>query len=265
VRGLQAERLELAPSRAGPRARSTLRAIAAFAWFYGLCPLKRNPWWSFHDALAPLSFLFFIALFGGERGIGYALAGAAVMVVVSSSIALETDAAFNRLVLRLQDMYVAAPISASAYILGISLANFITAVPALALVLGLAAYYQGFRAAMIPFAALSLVLVWAVFSFSGYVLSTKARDMKDLWTWSPIISMLVSVLPPVFYPLEAVPGLLRPFVLLVPTAAASRLMQACMGLLAPPPSELALMLLVLVLEATSAYYLAKRSIIWRSG
>jgi len=245
------------------RTAPSLASALAFAWFYGLCPLKRNIWWSFHDALAPLSFLFFIFLFGGQRGMGYALSGALVMVVVSSSIALETDAAFNRLVLKLQDMYVAAPISPIAYILGISLANLITALPALALVMALGSYFMAFRAAPLPLLLAALLLAWAVFSFLGYIISTRARDMKDLWTWSPIISVLVSVLPPVFYPLELLPPFARPLALLIPTAAASRLVQSSLGLIALAPLEIFPPLAVLGLEALAAYLLAKRMAAWR--
>ncbi len=243
--------------------RSVVIASAAISWFYGIMPLKRNVFWAFHYALTPLAFLFFIYLYGGSESVSFALAGGLVMVTVSVSIALETEAAFNRLILRLQEIYVSSPIPPFAYVIGLAISNGVYAIPGLIIFLGLTAYFIGLNFITLATIILALTLAWTSFSTIGFIISTKARDLKDLWTWSPIISMAASFLPPVFYPLEVLPEALRWVVYIIPTAIASRLIQSSFGVVSIALQEWMALWIALTLHAALAVTALLKRMKWR--
>jgi len=244
-------------------AKSTVVGLASIGWFYGLAPLRRNIFWALHHILAPISFLFFIYLYGGSKSIVFALAGGFVTVTIGTSITIETDAAFNRIVLKLQEIYVASPISPIAYVLGLAVSNAISALPGLAIFMGLSVFLLDLNAVILLTLFLTLTLTWTVFSFTGYIISTVARDMKDLWIWSPIITTLISFLPPVFYPAELLPEQFRWVVFVIPSAAASRLLQASFNAVNLAPAESMLLWLSLTAYAIAAAVAMLGRMRWR--
>lgn len=206
-----------------------MRGVLAIAWFYGFLPLSRNILWTLNYIGSPLSFLFLIHLYGGEFRTVYALAGAFVMVTLSTSVSMETEAAFNRIILKFQDIYVASPLKPISYIIGLATANILSAIPGILIFLVLTYLLASPHALFIPALMLSLTSVWITFSTIGFLISTLARDVKDLWTWTPILTIAFSVLPPVFYPAEILPRDVWWVVYLIPSATASRMLQATLG------------------------------------
>src|SRR5579863_3577223 len=102
--------------------RTQLRAVFALIWFDGLLPIRRSPMNAVNFVVSPLTILFFIYLFAGPKDAEFAISGGLTAVIVGSCIILETEAAFIRLVVRLQDMFVSSPLSPVSYVLGLSVA-----------------------------------------------------------------------------------------------------------------------------------------------
>lgn len=198
------------------------RAFFIIAWFNGYLNLKRSPFSIANFVLTPLSILFFIYIFGGANAATYGLVGGVVAVTVSSSIVLETDAAFTRIVLKIQDMFVSSPVHPAAYVGGLALSEVTTGVAGIILFGGLLGYYHAITIDGFLVILATVVLLWVCISALGFLLSTFARDVRDLWVYSPILTMLLSFLPPVYYPLEIVPSYLRPVAYLAPTTFAAQ-------------------------------------------
>ncbi|MDJ0269321.1 MAG: ABC transporter permease [Aigarchaeota archaeon] len=243
--------------------RRSIVGVAAIAWFYGIAPLRRNIYWSFHYALAPLAFLFFIYLYGGSGSVGYALAGGFVMVTVTASVSMETEAAFNRIVLKLHEMYVASPVRPLTYVIGLALANQLSAAPGVATFLVITTALTLLTPLLFFTIIFSLITVWITFSVLGYIISTLVRDLRDLWTWSPIITGLVSVLPPVFYPLELLPEALRGVAYIIPTATAARLVHIAIGAVTAAQQEWILLWTAAAIQSTIAIAVLLRNTRWR--
>jgi ABC-2 type transport system permease protein len=210
--------------------RSQLRSVATLAWFDGILPNLRSPFNMVNFVISPLTILFFIYLFAGSREAKFAIAGGLVAVTVGSSIVLETEAAFIRLVTKLQDMFVASPTPQGTYVIGLAIGQVFNGLPGIVLfsiLLLLNANIAPLQGFLIGLAAM---LTWASVSALGFMISTFARDMRDLWVYSPLITVLLAFLPPVFYPITVIPEGLRPLAYLAPTTYAAQIIQQAAGL-----------------------------------
>lgn len=249
--------------RYGSQAALYVKGILSIAWFYGYAQFKRNIFWSLHYVIAPLAFFFFIHLYGRGAGTPFAVAGGFIAVTLAASISMETEAAFNRIVLKLQDVYVASPVSPLTYVLGLALANMISAIPGVVIFLVLASLFLSIGLFFMLTLAAVTTSIWLTFSSLGFLLSTLARDVKDLWTWTPIISAALSVLPPVFYPLELLPGYLGWIVYAIPPATAARVLQGSLGAVSLGFTEALYLWAALLIQSSISVALLLRSIRWR--
>jgi ABC-2 type transport system permease protein len=207
-----------------------LRAIAALIWFDGVIPKMRSPFDFVNFVVSPLTVLFFIYLFAGPGKAVFAMAGGLVAVIVGSCIILETEAAFIRLVVKLQDMFVASPLSPLSYVIGLSVSQLFNGLLGIALFCTLLAANRPIAAAGWLVIALAAVLTWASVSALGFMMSTFARDLRDLWVYSPLLTVLLSFLPPVFYPITLIPERVRFVAYLAPTTYPAQMIQQAAGL-----------------------------------
>ncbi len=210
--------------------RSQLRSVATLAWFDGILPNLRSPFNTVNFVISPLTILFFIYLFAGPGEAKFAIAGGLIAVIVGSSIVLETEAAFIRLVTKLQDMFVASPTPQGSYVLGLAIGQVFNGLPGIVLfsiLLWTNAVISPVQGFLIGLAAM---LTWASVSALGFMISTFARDMRDLWVYSPLITVLLAFLPPVFYPITVIPEGFRPLAYLAPTTYSAQIIQQAAGL-----------------------------------
>ena len=214
-----------------------LRAILALVWFDGILPIERSPFSLINFIVSPLTILFFIYIFAGPSKAVFALGGGLISVIVGSCIILETEAAFLRLVVKLQDMFVSSPLSSVTYVLGLSaaqLCNGVAGIVLFSVLLGLYAKISALGALEI---ALAAVITWGSISALGFMISTFARDVRDLWVYSPLFTVALSFLPPVFYPLSLIPKDLQFIAYIAPTTYPARIIQGATGLVSLGPNE----------------------------
>jgi len=210
--------------------RQQIRAVFAIVWFDGVLPIRRSPFNLVNFIISPLTILFFIYIFAGPSKVVYALGGGLIAVIVGSCIILETEAAFIRLVARLQDMFVSSPLSSVSYVVGLSIAQLLNGIAGIILfsiLLILYAHLTIVSGLGIVFAA---TITWASISSMGFMISTFARDVRDIWVYSPILTVLLSFLPPVFYPITLIPEQFRFVAYLAPTTYAAGIIQNATGL-----------------------------------
>jgi ABC-2 type transport system permease protein len=211
-------------------ARNQFKAILALIWFDGLLPIRRSPFNLVNFVVSPLTILFFIYLFAGPEKAKFAITGGLTAVIVGSCIILETEAAFIRLVVRLQDMFVSSPLSPISYVLGLSVALLLNGLAGIILFSALIAAFGSVSLSGWVEIALACVLTWGSVSTLGFVLSTFARDMRDLWVYAPLLTVLLSFLPPIFYPISIIPSSLRFIAYLAPTTYPAQVIQMATGL-----------------------------------
>jgi ABC-2 type transport system permease protein len=215
-----------------------LRGVLVLLWFDGILPIRRSPFDVVNFVLSPLTILFFIYIFAGPSRAAFALGGGLIAVIVGSCITLETEAAFMRIVVKLQDMFVASPLSPVSYVAGLSLAKLFSGLAGIALFSVLLGVYARISAIGALEIAAAAVMTWASISALGFMISTFARDVRDLWVYSPLLNVALAFLPPVFYPISLLPPNVRFLAYVAPTTYPAQIIQSATGLVATTSSGL---------------------------
>ncbi len=243
--------------------REQLRSILAITWINGWLAVKRYPLWVVSYLTPPVSLLVFIALFASREMVGFALSGGLVMVVASNGIGLMGDAVYYRVILKFQDMVVASPTRPLSYMLGFALSGFIYATPGIAIFIALM-WRLGYLVRGGEM-LLYLLLCWASTASLGFAISGFVKEGRHAWPLIGIMTFVLTIIPPVYYPSSLLPGWLRLLGEAVPTGGAATLLHYAMGL---PGSSLTwpeVMRLVAILTAETALllFLALKKSRWR--
>ncbi len=239
-----------------------LRSLYASTMLFGVIPFKLNPFWALSPALAPFAFLLFLSIYRVQQVVPFALIGGLISIVVANSISMESDAAFNRIVLKLDSMFALTKGGLIPYAIGLALGNLINALPGAAIFSVLLWTMAGVTSPSAWAVMLgSLAAIWAVVSLLGYLISTYARDIRDLWVYSPLMTALLGYLPPVYYPLELLPDtFLRTLAFVSPTTSVARLMHAAAGLVRLGPGEELILWVVPLIHALAFSALLARRV-----
>lgn len=207
-----------------------IRAIATLAWFDGALPIRRSPFSLVNFIVSPLTILFFIYIFAGPGKVVFALGGGLIAVIVGSCIVLETEAAFMRLVVKLQDMFVSSPISPMTYVAGMSIGQLCNGIAGIVLFSALLQIYVHLTLLGWVEIAAAAIITWGSISALGFMISTFARDIRDLWVYSPLLNVVLAFLPPVFYPISYIPSEFRFVAYLAPTTYPAQMIQGAVGI-----------------------------------
>jgi ABC-2 type transport system permease protein len=196
--------------------------------------------------------------------LGVALVGAIVFSAFALGGRVQNEAAFVRVDHRLNQLYLASPLTPEAYFLGMSLGVLVAYLPPILLLVTVAEVVirLPFEAALLLF--LTTAAVWVFACSFGYVVSTLFRDMRAIWPWAALFFTLFGVLPPVFYPFDIFPAGLRWIALLIPPSAATAIVQGQLGMTEISSSQVALAAVSLTVIATGmflfAIYWARRTV-----
>jgi ABC-2 type transport system permease protein len=223
----QLVRTPIGPRRRGLSAR--LRSIGAISYYTGILVVIRSPGFIVFSSTTPFTVLFFLFVVGGSGYIPYGLIGATISILVGAGLFLGADATFNRLQFKFQDFCVASPLPAVDYMIGLSLGELTFVTPSLAVLIALFAYLRLITWSF-PLALVVMLLAWVFSSAFGFFLSTFILRSRSAFSVTSLVSTLLTVVPPVFYPIEVIPKDLRFLAYLAPTTYLSILMQSILGL-----------------------------------
>ena len=143
------------------------------------------------------------------------------------------EAAYIRIDHKLNELYHASPMSPESYFLGMSLGILLAYSPPLVVLFAILEILQPMSLAATAMLVLVLFGLWAFSSSLGYYISTLFKDMKTIWPYSSLLTNLFGIVPPVFYPLFAIPAgfqWTRLPALLVPTSSAVALAEGMAGM-----------------------------------
>ena len=204
------------------------RAAVVIGYMLSITWLRRNLMslvWLF---ATPFSLLFIITVTTGGRAFTLGVIGSLLLILSTVGTGLAGDATWYRLETKLQDFFVASPVNQLGYLLGIAFAGLFFASPALVVLIPLL-IYVGFPIIALPVAILSLVGVWLFSSSIGYLVSTFTSNLRNGWQSGLLLSVIVGILPPVFYPAEVLPSNILPLAYAIPTTNAALLIRSAMG------------------------------------
>jgi ABC-2 type transport system permease protein len=254
--------------------RNRLRSVLTLAYLNGIVPMRTQPLFLVSVLASPLSFLFFVTIASGGVFLKYAVTGGMLFTMLSIGTSLQTDLTHYRTDLKLQDMVVASPVEGPVYVTGLALSELLYSLPGLAVFAALwatggpALGATGTHAwpVTVPNAltiGFTLLLVWAFATALGFTLATYFEDVREIFLFSSLISLGLTVFPPVYYPLSALPPWAQTIAYFSPTTYAAQLLHATSTATATPIASLAADWGVLLAFTVGLLVLAGAKARWR--
>jgi len=210
------------------------RSLWTFVVMNGMIPIRTQPLYILNLLASPLSFLFFITIVSKGVLVPYGILGGMILTMLSVGTSLQSDLTHYRHDLKFQDVVVASPVEAPVYVAGMALSELVYSLPGLAVFVVLF-FYEGYATpATVVVLAGVLVLAWAFACALAFTLATYFQDVRETFLFSPLISLGLTVLPPVYYPLSSLPGWAQTIAKFSPTTYAAQLLQGSVGLIPLP-------------------------------
>jgi ABC-2 type transport system permease protein len=238
------------------------KQILLIAYMTGILWLRRNPVSLFFSAISPFSLLFVLFIVSNGQYLQFALSGSLVMALVGYGLALGQDISFYKTEYKIQDVFVASPVTALTYMTGLALSQILFGLPAL-MVLTFIIAYLGTSISVLPLLILTIFLIWGAMSAIGFFLSSHMLHMRNATQIISFVNVILAVLPPVFYSIERLPLELQYIAYAVPTTHASLMLQYIMGIPTPEGWNVELGLSVQVIYLVGFMLLAKTKAVWR--
>jgi ABC-2 type transport system permease protein len=220
--------------------RHRLRSLGTFVLLNGLIPIRTQPLYLVNLLASPLSFLFFLTVVSHGVLLRWGITGGLILTMLSAGTGLQSDLTHYRHDLKFQDIVVASPVEAPTYVLGMALSELVYSLPGLGVFVvlfvadGLATPFS------LAVVAGVLLLVWGFATALAFTLATYFQDVRETFMFSPLISLVLTVLPPVYYPLAYLPGWAQVAAMFSPTTYAAALVQGAVHLAPLSPSAAAL-------------------------
>ena len=240
-----------------------IRQVLIIAYMTGVLWLRRNPMSLVFTAISPFSLLFVLFVVSGGQYIHFAVAGSLVMALVGYGLALGQDISFYKTEYKVQDVFVASPVSPLTYMVGLALSELLFGLPALIVLATLVVYFGSVLS--IPLLIATILLIWGAMSAMGFFLSSHMLHMRNATQVISFVNVILAVLPPVFYSLDMMPDVLRPLAYAVPTTHASLMLQDIMGIPTPADWSLGFGLAIQIAYLLAFITLAKTKALWREN
>jgi ABC-2 type transport system permease protein len=203
------------------------------SYMMGVIFLRRSPVRIVLEVSIPFSFLFVLFVVSGGEHIHVALAGTIVMAFGTSGLWVGMDIAENRIEYRMQDIFVASPVSPITYMVGLALAQLLVAVVPLSILAGFVIYFSG-SLLNIPMLAATVLLIFGTMSAIGFFVSSHIAHLRTVNDTIVALMIVLGMLAPVYYSVQILPLGLQYLAYAIPTTHASLILQYMMGLPMPP-------------------------------
>lgn len=241
-----------------------VRRAFLIAYMTGVLWLRRNPMSLVFTAISPFSLLFVLYVISGGEWTDFAIAGSLVMALVGYGLALGQDISFYKTEYKVQDVFVASPVSPITYMMGLALSELLFGLPAL-FALATLVILNGGSLLSLPLLVGTILLIWGSMSAMGFFLSSHMLHMRNATQVISFVNVILTILPPVFYPITFMPEILRPLAYAVPTTHASLMLQYIMGESTPQEWSLGFGFAVQIAYLIGFVLLAKTKAIWRES
>ncbi|MGC8569551.1 MAG: ABC transporter permease [Nitrososphaeria archaeon] len=236
-----------------------LRFIVAMGLYYGLYTITRGFSYVVASMSLPLTMLFLVGMISRWQLIKYAVIGGFISIVSTNALSSAGDASFLRLELKFQDLMVTTSISKTDYMLGLMLSYLFFSIPGIAIYAAIGTIIGMFtvlRAAGLFLIILSLLISETSLAF---IIAGMMKHIRNVWGIVSILSIILSVIPPIFYPYTYLPRIYLYALSVSPATPGAVLAQALFGL---QPFEIS-SLLILLAETAVYFVLGLMFIRWK--
>jgi ABC-2 type transport system permease protein len=236
-----------------------LRFILIFSYNYGLKFIKRGPSYLIASLALPLSLLFLIFIISGGRLLPYAIIGGVLSIVTSNAINGAADAAFFRLQIRFQDLFVASPLTKMDYMTALTASYFVFSLPGIILYVALGFIFHILNLLKLIVLILVIFLITISFTNLAFIIAGLLKHIRNVWGITAILSIIATVLTPTFYPYFIIPKNFLMVLLISPITPASIFLQGYFGL---APYD-AISIPILIIETIALMIMGNYFIKWR--
>ena len=178
-------------------------------------------------AIQPLSFIFIVYVVSGGRFLSSAITGAMVSFIVGVGIAdLSIELVGMKVRSKFYDIFTSLSGRGIEKTLGVSIGMSLPALPYV-IVLALFLTMSG-GVKSLPRILFAITALWLWSVSLGTFLGARIKEPLTAMRLSTVLTTLLTVFPPVYYPLSVVPSPLKKPLLLIPTVSASSLMSSRM-------------------------------------
>jgi ABC-2 type transport system permease protein len=211
---------------------------ALYIGLFDSLPLLRDPMLMILLSLIAFLPVLFIFAFGvGEGALLASVVGAIVLSLAFAGIGSAQSVYFNKHWFRFQDIFVASKVSPISYALGLSVSTLLVSLPAL-LVAFVVLFLETPMGVLGLLALLAVAgLTWMAMLLMGFALGASTKNTRRANSLPQLLGLLLGFLPPVYYPLDRIPGFLQPFALALPTTNAAQLAKYYAGLITLSPFD----------------------------
>ncbi|MGC8593829.1 MAG: ABC transporter permease [Nitrososphaeria archaeon] len=236
-----------------------LRFIFAMGLYYGLYTITRGFSYVIASMSLPLTMLFLIGIISRGYLLKYAVIGGFISLISTNALSSAGDASFLRLELKFQDLMVTTRITRIDYMLGLMLSYLFFSLPGIIIYAIIGVVLNLFTA----FRALALFLVMLSLLFSetslAFMIAGMMKHIRNVWGIVSILSIILSVIPPIFYPYTYLPRYVLYVLSISPATPGSVIAQGVFGM---QPLNYT-MLIVLIAETVIYFVLGMNFIKWR--
>lgn len=214
-----------------------------------LRPAVRTPWLTVLVSMVPTSFIVAFQLIGGPELSRHALFGTLIVFSTNVGVVSLPQLVIAYRVRHLQDMFVASPVTAGMYAAAFRLSRLAWIGPGLSIVIGVLLWNGELAPVRLPEVIAIVIVTWLTGTMIGFTMATLLPSPYTIGTAANLAGMVITVLPPVYYPLELLPPVWRPLALLLPTTHAAQLVRIAGGVSLSSPSMIALHWAAILLTA----------------
>jgi ABC-2 type transport system permease protein len=211
--------------------RHRFRSFLSIVYLNGILPMRAQPLYLVNTIASPLAFLFFVYVASHGALLAFGITGGLILTILTTGTGIQADLVHYKQDLKFQDVVVASPVEAPVYVAGMAFSEFVYAIPGVGLFVLLSLIHipgappSGMHYTLAGSLTLigTLVLVWAFASALGFTIATYFQDIRETFVFSPLLSLILTTLPPVYYPIGYIPADLRWAAYLSPTTYAADL------------------------------------------
>jgi ABC-2 type transport system permease protein len=204
--------------------------IWAFTKFNGISWVTKSPANWIANIVTPICLLFIIYVLSAGRLVDFAIAGGFVAIVAAATLSVTGQTAMFRLEFKIQDLILATKASRIDYLTGFAFSELFFSLPGIAFFAIMSIVFGLFTFERLGVTLVVVFLLALATSSIAFFAGTRIKRTIGMWAISGIISALMTLVPPTFYPYTVLPQPLFYVFLLSPVTPAAATLQGVYGL-----------------------------------
>lgn len=203
--------------------------VYTFGKIYGFRTTKRFAAYIVYSLLIPISLLFIFGIISSGRLVPLAILGGLISVFVTNGINTLSDSAQLRIQHKFYDLFIATPLASVEYVMGFVLAELFFALPSIVLFMAIGYAYHIFTIYLAVLTVLIMLMLYFAIAFFSVGISFLPRHTRSIWSFTGILTLALTLFPPVYYPYTELPKPVLWLFLLLPSGSAAVFLQGVFG------------------------------------